>query len=191
MEAKRFNTVSDLLNLPESSRAELIDGKIVEKALPGGEHAKVEGAIAFEISKYFRKKSRDDGTGGWWILPEVTIYYPALDRALVADIAGWRRERIPEIPKGYPVRERPDWICEVSHTTWKKDTTTVFETLLAEGVPYYWVVDVERKNLLVYELIEKKYALIQSLFLDSGRVKIKPFDTVELNVSVLLGEAEE
>jgi Uma2 family endonuclease len=89
------------------------------------------------------------------------------------------------------VRQRPDWICEVSHTTWKKDTTTVLQTLQSEGVPYYWIADVDKMNLLVFELVGNQYALAQSLFPDSGRVRIKPFDAIELSVPVLFGAEED
>jgi hypothetical protein len=65
--------------------------------------------------------------------------------------------------------------------------------MAAEGVPYYWMLDVEHENLQVFELIEsaKKYALIQSLFRDDGRVAIRPFDAVEFDINVLLGDDEE
>ena len=189
--AKRLLSIEDLIALPGDARAELIDGEIVQKALPGGKHADIEGAILGELRKPFHRRSRNDGTGGWWIMPDVTIHYQASNRALIADIAGWRRETTAEKPKDYPVRLRPDWICEVSHSTWKKDTTTVLQTLQSEGVAYYWIADVEKSNLLVFELVGNQYALAQSLFPDSGTVRIKPFEAIELNVRVLFGEDED
>ncbi len=29
------------------------------------------------------------------------------------DLAGWRREAVPNRPTGFPIRLVPDWVCEV------------------------------------------------------------------------------
>ena len=155
--------------------------------MPGGKHATVEGAVQGLIRAEFHKKNKNDGSGGWWILPEISIHYFKFERILTADIAGWRRQSLPECPTAYPVSDRPDWICEVAHTTLKKDTTTVFETLEKEGVPFYWIANVENGQLQVFELINGRYAMVQSLFEDDGLQRIKPFDAAELNVAMLFG----
>ena len=42
------------------------------------------------------------------------------------DAAGWRRDRVPERPRGWPVRIRPDWVCEiVSPSTASRDRVTL------------------------------------------------------------------
>jgi len=51
--------------------------------------------------------------GGWWILDEPELHLG--DDILVPDIAGWRVERLPEIPvpdEAY-LTLAPDWACEV------------------------------------------------------------------------------
>lgn len=189
--AKKISLLEEFLALGEDSRAELIDGQIIQKALPSGEHGDIQSSIVAELTRYFKRKPKDDGTGGWWFATEVSIRYRQTERILQPDIVGWLRSNYPERPKGYPVEERPDWVCEVSFSTWKKDTTTVFETLESEGVPYYWIVDFEHKNLVVYELQNKKYHKIQSLFEDQGKARIKPFDAIELDISVLFGADAE
>lgn len=175
-------------------RAELIDGQVVYKALPGGRHGQIESSIDRAVGSLFHRKKRDDGRGGWWILTEVSIQYRKVSekgRRLTADLAGWKRERVPACPSAFPVEDRPDWICEVSHTTRKKDTTIVPETLAAEGVPWYWLLDVEAENLTVYELSESGFVLRKSLFREDGKVRIPPFEAVELSMPVLLGDDPE
>lgn len=174
-------------------RAELIDGQVVYKALPGGEHASMAYSLGLAVGPFSRRK-RDDGTGGWWILSEPTILYRKLRESgqkLIADLAGWRRDRCPERPKGYPIQIRPDWVCEVCHSTRKKDTTIVPETLAAEGVSWYWFLDVEAENLMVYELSQEGFVLRKSLFREDGKVRIPPFDAIELSMPVLLGDDPE
>lgn len=190
--APRLKTYADFMELPEGCRAELIDGQIVQKAQPGGLHARLSASVIGQLVPRFSRKTRSDGTGGWWILSEVTVRYRKTERILQPDIAGWRRDRVPECPKDYPVDVRPDWVCEVSHTTRKKDTTIVPETLAAEGVPHYWLLDVEAENLQVFELVAGgKYALVQSLFRDDGEVVIAPFGPATFKVGVLLGDDPE
>jgi Uma2 family endonuclease len=196
MAAPKLKTLQDYIaasSADEAPSLELIDGEIVHKAMPGGKHGKLASRVISRVETLFDRKSRADGTGGWWILADVSVHYRRMERVLEPDIAGWRRDRIPVCPSEFPVPNRPDWVCEISHTTRKKDTTIVPETMAAEGVPYYWMLDVEHENLQVFELIEsaKKYALIQSLFRDDGRVAIRPFDAVEFDINVLLGDDEE
>ena len=107
------------------------------------------------------------------------------------DILGWKRDRVAADPRGFPVRERPDWVCEVSWSTWKKDTLQVLDTLAAAGVPFYWVADVERENLLVFKLVGDKYSLIQNFFRTDLKVRIEPFEAAELNVDVFFGADAE
>jgi Uma2 family endonuclease len=175
-------------------RAELIDGEVVYKALPSGKHGHLESSINRVVGTLFHRKKRDDGRGGWWILNEVSIKYRELSekgRRLSADLAGWSRDRIPVCPSEYPVAERPDWVCEICHTTHKRDTTIVPETLAAEGVPWYWFLDVDAENLMVYELSEAGFVLRKSLFRDDGKVRIPPFEAIELSMPLLLGDDPE
>jgi hypothetical protein len=36
------------------------------------------------------------------------------------DIAGWRRERMPELPVDEPIRVVPDWVCEILAKTTRR-----------------------------------------------------------------------
>ena len=189
--ARKFATLEDLLGQSGETKNELIDGEIVRKAQPSCEHGDVENQISAEITRRFRKPRGPEGSSGWWIKTEVHVYYPNHERVFNHDIVGWKRSRVAENPKGFPAREIPDWVCEVSLSTWKKDTLQIPETLAAQGVPYYWVADVERENLMVFKLVGEKYSLIQNLFRTDTKARIEPFEAAELNVDVFFGADAE
>lgn len=188
MAGPKHLTLDDFLKCSPEERLELIDGRIVQKASPSGEHSDVENAIGALIRRHFRKPAGPGGSGGWWIQTEPTVYYPKHERVFTHDIAGWRRSRTPENPKGYPIRETPDWVCEVSFSTWRKDSQTVPETLSISGVPFYWIADVERQALMAFELMEGgRYGLIGTFFRTDTGARIPPFDAVPLSVDEFFG----
>ena len=51
------------------------------------------------------------GPGGWWIIFEPELHLG--EDILVPDLAGWRRERMPDYPDTAFVSLPPDWVCEV------------------------------------------------------------------------------
>ena len=187
---KIISSLDEFRQLSDSERAELIDGEVFHKALPSGRHADVMMNISGELyQKFYRGNG---GPGGWWIMPEVSIRYASFGtpgRILTADIAGWKRENTPEKPSEYPVESRPDWVCEVCISTYKKDSTVVPETLSREGVAFYWLVDVMHECINVYELKDLGYFKVQQIFADDGDIAIKPFDQVKFNSKILLGLA--
>jgi hypothetical protein len=120
MEAHKLETVADLLANPEE-RVELIGGEIVRRPMARGEHGMVQGATHDELSLLQRK----DGPGGWWIATEISVAYEAHE-CPTHDLAGWRKERMPNRPRGV-VELTPDWVCEiVSPGHERKDTLTLF-----------------------------------------------------------------
>ena len=51
------------------------------------------------------------GPGGWWIIDEPELHLG--EEVVVPDLAGWRRERMPDYPHTAYVSLAPDWVCEV------------------------------------------------------------------------------
>lgn len=184
--ARKPSTIADLLALPESTRADLIRGEIILRTEPSVEHEGPVLSTSSEIYTRFRGPSRPGGGGGWWIFTNTLIDFDG--EALCPDIAGWRRERVPQKPAGFPVRLIPDWICEVSCTTRRKDTTDVPRILHAAEVGFYWRIDVPDQNLTVHEWSPKGFVVLKTLYREDGNVRIPPFDAVELNVGQLLGD---
>ena len=51
------------------------------------------------------------GPGGWILLYEPELHFGR--NVLVPDLAGWRRERMPEMPRAPYFELVPDWVNEV------------------------------------------------------------------------------
>src|SRR5438105_1001262 len=109
---------ADLDALPENRVGEIIDGVMYTMTRPRARHSNVEGAVAEELRPPFQRGR--GGPGGWWILPEPGIELPTAPE-ISPDVAGWRRERLPELPEA-PITVVPDWVCEIlSPTTRRHD----------------------------------------------------------------------
>ncbi|HBW47135.1 TPA: hypothetical protein DEF17_04295, partial [bacterium] len=102
-------TYEDLLKVPDTKIAEIIDGELIVSPRPGIPHAIVASGLGGDLGPPFQRGR--GGPGGWWILfePELHLGY----HILVPDLAGWRRERMPVVPADAFVTLPPDWICEV------------------------------------------------------------------------------
>jgi Uma2 family endonuclease len=71
----------------------------------------------------------------------------------VPDLAGWRRDRMPDIPQDQRFEIVPDWICEVlSPSTASKDRAVKMPLYARYGVQYVWLVDPLEKKLEVFKL---------------------------------------
>jgi hypothetical protein len=68
-------------------------------------HAKAPGVIITSVTGPYQ--FGHGGPGGRWILPEPGIELPN-EPEFSPDIAGWRRERLPALPKDEPLRTVPD-----------------------------------------------------------------------------------
>jgi len=179
-------TVEDLAAIEDNDRLEIVNGVIVEKASPSPDHGFTESRIG-GVLHGFNRRPGTRGPGGWWIMNEVHVEY-GTGELYCHDVGGWRRERVPERPSGWPVRLRPDWVCEiVSPKHERQDLVVKPRVLHAAGVPHYWAVHPEEKMLLVHRWTSAGYTLV--LTATSGdRVHAEPFDAIELDVSELFGD---
>jgi Uma2 family endonuclease len=126
------------------------------------------------------------GPGGWWLATEVDIVLDG--RGYRPDVAGWRRERMPSPGKERPVAIRPDWLCEiVSESNRAVDTVTKLRRYHQAGVPHYWILDQVDRTLTVHRHTPDGY-LVALRAVAEERVRAEPFDAIELQVAVLLGD---
>ncbi|HEX4417204.1 MAG TPA: Uma2 family endonuclease [Kofleriaceae bacterium] len=183
-------TIADWLAQPIDGRVELIDGVLIEKALPTFEHGRAQGRTIGRLGDaYDRKPGGSDGPGGWWLATEVDSLLDG--RGYRPDIAGWRRDRSPAPPRDRPVTLRPDWLCEiVSESNRSVDTVTKLRRYHQAGVPHYWILDQVDRTLTVHRHMPDGYLV--ALRAEAGeRVRAEPFDAIELAVGVLLGDDAE
>jgi Uma2 family endonuclease len=184
--APRLATFADLAALGDES-AEIIHGVVTYKAEPSAEHADAQLGLGSFLRERFHRATGRGGPGGWWILTEVDVEL-GKHEVYRPDVAGWRRDRVPERPMGRPIATRPDWICEIlSESNAATDQVDKFRVYAASGVPFYWIGDPARKILTVYRLEGSTYAVaLQSK--QGENVHAPPFDAVTFRVGLLFGE---
>src|SRR6478609_6409596 len=91
---KKTATYADLEALPENLVGEIIDGELIASPRPAALHANASSVLTGELHGPFRRGI--GGPGGWVILDEPELHLGA--NVIVPDLAGWRRERMPEVP---------------------------------------------------------------------------------------------
>ncbi len=172
-----------LLALPEGLTGEILDGQLYTQPRPKGPHGWAEIVLGGRLLDPF--SFGRGGPGGWWIMVEPEIHFVRHMEVAVPDLAGWRKERMPKIPKDHRFEVVPDWICEIlSPATESKDRRIKMPVYARYGVGYAWLIDPEARVLEAYELSEGRWQLLGS-FLDQASVQIAPFAEVALALEEL------
>jgi Uma2 family endonuclease len=168
-------------------RMEVHAGELVPKEAARYEHSDAQRGLAVAVGGPFHRRPGGGGPGGWWIATEAEVAYPGW--TFLHDLAGWRRERVPEKPSGRLVDVAPDWVCEILSSNRKHDTVTKFEVLGRAAVPHYWLVDVDARELVVHRREREGWLRVAAFVGEPGqRVRLEPFDAVELELGVLFGD---
>jgi Uma2 family endonuclease len=187
MEALRLKTVDDLTQ-EQDERIELIDGEIVRRPMARFEHGYAQSALCDEVQVF----KRQSGPGGWWIGSEISVLYNE-HQCPAHDLAGWRKERVPERPSGI-MTLAPDWVCEIlSPGDERKDTVHHLLLLQRAAVPHYWILSPEDRILIVYALDDGAYRLCWSVAYrppeTPDKARIPPFESIEIDLGYLFGES--
>jgi Uma2 family endonuclease len=178
---KRRATYQDVIDSPENMVAEIIDGELYLTNRPAMPATAVNSSLYGELYSPFGRGR--GGPGGWIILFEPELHLG--EDILVPDIAGWRHERMSHVPDAAFVTVPPDWICEVlSPSTEKIDRARKMRIYAASGVKHAWLVHPRRKTLEAFRLHEGKWLSI-AVHSDAERVRVEPFDAIELDLSLL------
>jgi Uma2 family endonuclease len=182
-------TYADLEAVPSHMVAELIGGVLHVMPRPAPRHANAESGVVDEIRRPFQRGR--GGPGGWWILAEPELHFPDPTGAnpfdaLSPDVAGWRRERLPELPEEAYFALPPDWICEViSKSTESEDRDEKMPAYAREGVKHAWLVDPIKRTLELYVLGKGRKWSEPTIFRGDARVRVAPFGAIELELAAL------
>ncbi|ATB44949.1 Uma2 family endonuclease [Corallococcus macrosporus] len=180
-ETKRPATYEDLIALPEHQVGQIIDGELIAQPRPASRHARASSALLAGLFTPF--DLGQGGPGGWWILDEPELHFGA--DVLVPDLAGWRRDRMPEVPDAPYFTLAPDWVCEVlSPSTAALDRSRKKRIYAREGVGHVWLVDPQARTLEVFRLSGGRW-LEQGTWSEDERVRAEPFEAMELELGVL------
>ena len=176
--ARRRATYQDVLDAPAHQVAEIVDGVLHTHPRPAMPHARASSVLGGKIGGPFDYDA--GGPGGWWIIDEPELHLG--EDILVPDVAGWRRERMPEYPDTAYVTLAPDWVCEVlSASTRRLDLQGKRPIYAREEVRHLWLVDPTDRTLEAFELREGEWVLIAAAK-DDDPISIRPFDAITFSL---------
>ncbi len=180
--AKRAATYEDLCKLPSNQVGQLVFGVLHAHPRPAPRHARASSVLGSDLGSPFDRGR--GGPGGWLILFEPELHLG--DHVLVPDLAGWRRERMPELPVDEAFfRLAPDWVCEVlSPGTVVLDRGDKRAVYAAQGVTHVWFVDPIAQTLEALELDGETYR-IREVHSGDATVRVAPFDAIELELAAV------
>lgn len=184
--AKHPATYEDLLNVPDHLVAEIIDGDLYTSPRPAIPHAIATTGLGGDLIGPFDRGR--GGPGGWWILTEPELHF-AKD-ILVPDLAGWRRSKLPEMPRDAFLTIGPDWVCEtVSPSTERLDRGKKLAVYARESVSHIWLVNPIAETLEAYRLEQGHWLLLHTHAGDVS-ARVEPFEAIELELWRLWGRSE-
>jgi Uma2 family endonuclease len=187
---KKRATYDDLLALPEHLVGEIIDGDLIVSPRPASPHARASSILGADLTGPFdRAPGGGGGPGGWWILDEPELHLGG--DVIVPDLAGWRRERLPKLPRTAAFELPPDWICEVvSPSTERIDRARKTRVYARAGVGHLWLVNPLVRTLEAWRRDGETWTMAGT-FEGNARVRVPPFEAVELELERLWLEPEE
>lgn len=178
---KKGATYDDLRRVPDHYVAEIFNGDLYASPRPATPHARAATVLGAELSGPFDLGR--NGPGGWLMLDEPELHFG--DDVLVPDLAGWRRERLPELPAAAYLTLAPDWICEVlSPSTEAIDRGQKLSIYAREGVAHAWLVDPLSRTLEVLALESGSFAPLAEHH-GNASIRARPFEAIELELRAL------
>lgn len=171
---EKFYTIEDIYKLPEGVRAELIDGRIYYMAPPGRKHQQILSALHAVIYNYIQTK------GG-----NCEVYPAPFAVFLSRDDSNYVEPDLSIICNPNKLTDKgctgaPDWIIEiVSPSSKRMDYLVKLFKYRSCGVREYWIVDLEKQRITVYDLQGEDVS--EYSFSDS--VKVHIYDDFQIDFS--------
>jgi Uma2 family endonuclease len=167
-------TIEEFLQLPETEPAsEFINGKIIQKPMPEGEHSQLQIDLCETINQIAKPRKIAKA------FPELRCVFGGL--AIVPDIAVFRWERIPRLSSGRIANRfetYPDWAIEILSPDQKYKQVLAKLLHCAEyGTELGWLLDAEDESILVVDSDRRVRELK-----NSDRLPVLTGISLELNV---------
>lgn len=187
IELGRPATYDDLVALPDHLVAEIVDDELWASPRPAPRHARAESRLVSEIDGSFgRGRGRP---GGWEILAEPELHFGR--QVVVPDLAGWRLERLPRLPKEAYFTLAPDWLCEVpSPSTVTLDRAKKLRIYAEAGIGHVWLADPIARLLEVLRRDGSQWQIIATHG-GSAVVRAEPFEALALPLSQLWPDEDD
>lgn len=171
-------TVKDYYALPDERRVELIDGVIYDMAAPTFNHQRVAGEIYRQIANYIF------GNKGQCIpmMSPVDVRLDQDDKTMVQPdvLILCDKSKI----KKWGIMGAPEFIVEIlSPSTKRKDCIKKLEKYREAGVKEYWMIDPDKRKLIVYRFEEEMYPSVWGL---EGEVPVGIYqDKLLIDMSII------
>jgi len=179
----KIDPYAELAALPSNLIGEVIEGVLHTQPRPSPRHAQATSVLAEELGPPFRRGR--GGPGGWMLLFEPELHLGPRPDVLVPDLAGWRKERVPELPETDYFVVAPDWVAEVlSPSTLRLDRGKKLAVYRREGVRHVWLVDPVARTLEIFRLTGDVLGWVATHEGDAV-VRAEPFDAIELQLGLL------
>jgi Uma2 family endonuclease len=167
-------TIEEFLQLPETEPAsEFINGKIIQKPMPQGEHSQLQIDLCETINQIAKPQKIAKA------FPELRCVFGGL--AIIPDITVFRWERIPRLPSGRIANRfeiYPDWAIEILSPDQKYKQVLAKLLHCAEyGTELGWLLDAEDDSMLVVDSDRRVRELK-----NSDRLPVLTGISLELNV---------
>lgn len=174
-------TLADIDALPEGVVGEIIDGTLYTHPRPMAGHGFLETRFSSLLDGPFQEGL--GGPGGWWIITEPGIRVEGSPE-FSPDIAGWRRDRVPEFPPEQWTAA-PDWACEILSPSTRGYDQRIKRPFYARiGIRHLWFIDLEARTLTVSELMDGRWVEL-GVYGDEDTIRVAPFEDVELKLTRL------
>ena len=153
-----YFTYKELRDWPEEERWELIDGEAFAMSSPTSDHQRVLIKLVARLADWFESKSCEPFVAPLDVLLRIrpeqdedevdTVLQP--DLMVVCDPGKVHRNGI---------HGAPDWVLEIlsPSTTWR-DQTIKRGLYEKHGVKEYWVLNPDTLDLMIYRLVDGKFA---------------------------------
>ena len=168
------------MQVPDHLVAEIIDGELISSPRPASPYAWASTVLGQDLGPLNGRAGGAGRPGGWWILHEPELHFG--DDVLVPDLAAWRHDRMPTVPRVAYFTLAPDWVCEViSPSTGRIDRSRKMRICAREGVRHLWFVDPLARTLEVYRLEDGRW-LVASTHGGDEVIRAEPFDAIEIGL---------
>jgi Uma2 family endonuclease len=181
--SRRDELYEEYLQVPSHLRAEIVNGTLHVLPRPAPRHANASSGLGGELRGPFQRGR--GGPGGWWILDEPELQLE-LKVPIVPDLAGWRVERLPELPDTAYFSTVPDCVCEVlSRSTEKLDRDEKLPYYAKYGVRHAWLIDPIDRRLEVYTLDDDGGWHAVRVYEGDVVVRADPFAAIDVDLGAL------
>ncbi|GHV37176.1 hypothetical protein FACS18949_17310 [Clostridia bacterium] len=168
-------TYKDWFNLPEGTRAELVDGHLVMMSSPSTRHQRALMSMSGEIYHFLKNRRCEVFTAPFAVRLFDDVFEP--DITVVCD---------PKKLGKYGCNGAPDLIVEIlSPSNKKHDTWVKYNKYMLAGVPEYWIADTAENTVDVHILKDGLYSARK--YGGGSTVPVGVLPGCEINLGEILG----